>query len=256
MSSTCLRATLALTLCSISPLAWAGGGTDSGGGGGTVVTDSATDSGGTGGTGDTGGTGTGGSTGEGSSSGDICGECTPSGEPVQIISPVDGAVVGRTFDVRVTAPYSCSCDTMCCNTFYPTSLTLRIDVMTVDVCNASDDCDTTDHTFTVADLAPGTYELDAIAPVDGSAEFSQKVTITVEGEVATGDGTTGSGEAGGVTVGMTSAGGTSNGSSSGDTGAAAGGSDGGCGCRSEPGPRGLAPLGLGLLLLATRRRRR
>ncbi|MCA9651906.1 MAG: MYXO-CTERM sorting domain-containing protein [Myxococcales bacterium] len=245
MSFPWLRTTLVLALGTLSPLAWAGSSGSSG--------SSDTGGSGTGGS-DTGGSDTGGTTSEGSSSGEICGECTPSADPVQIISPADGAVVPRTFDVRVTAPHTCSCETMCCNTLEPASVNLRIDGMTVDNCNTGD-CDTTDHTFTVVDLAPGTYLLDAAAPVDFSVEFSAKIMITVEGEIATGDTTAGSD--GNVSAGMTAGNGTtSTGGSGGETTPATGEPTGGCGCRSEPGPRGALASMLGLLALGAVRRRR
>lgn len=281
MPFACLRASVVLTMLFPS-VALAGGGTG-GGGGGTSVGDSGgfatgTDSGvvvtGTGGTGGATGTGgmggatdtdatggatdTGGSdsgtTGGSSSSGEFCGECTPLDEPVQIISPVDGAVVGRTFEVRVTAPYTCSCDTMCCDAFDPSTIGLRIDGMSYETCS-SDECNTTDHTFMVVDLAPGTYELDALAPVDFSVEFSARIQITVEGELATGD-TTGSGD-GNVSAGMTAGvSTTSSGSSSSGPAASDGNGGGGCGCRSGSSPVGPPGALLGMLVLGSLRRRR
>lgn len=247
----CFRATLILSLCTLSPVAWAGGTGSTGGssgGTGTVAT---------GDTGGTSGTDTGGTTGEGSSSSGECGECTPVDDPVQIVIPVDGAVLPRTFDVQVTAPYTCNCDdiTMCCSTLDPASVTLQIDGMTYQACNTGD-CDTTDHTFTVENLAPGEHTLRAVAPVNLMPQFSAEVMITVEGELLTGD-TTAGGEGPPPTT-MTAGNGTtsSGGSSSGGPASSDGGGGGGCGCHTDGDSPGSLALGIGLLLLGAARRRR
>jgi MYXO-CTERM domain-containing protein len=175
---------------------------------------------------------------------------------VTIVSPIDGAVVGTTFEVRVTAPHTCYCDTCGCVAENPFTTTLRIDGSSYDNCNG-DGCDTSDHTFVVK-LPAGTYQLDAAADHDLAVEFSEKIMVTVEGESTSGDTTAGADA--GVTVGMTTAPPTTgNGGSSSGTGDAAasdGGSTGGCGCRAPSNPSG--PLGalLSVLVLGTLRRRR
>lgn len=254
-----LRFALVCPLLVAPALARAGGGGSSSSGGESSGTDSGgtdtgsdtgTDSGSdTGMSSDTGMGSDTGTTGEGSSSdGGICGECTPLDEMVRIVSPMDGEVVAPSLDVRITAPHTCVCETMCCNTNDPYSVSLRVDGMTVESCSQADrECNTRDQTFSIV-LEPGTHVLDAAADVDFSAQFSAPVEVTVPG--VPGDDSTGAPPpppppppppAG------------SSGDSSGSETGAADGEGGGCGCRStgSGGPAGLLVL---VVLGALRRR--
>lgn len=265
MNCTCLRLVLVISSCTLCAVAWpaaawAGGGTTGTGGMATgtdtgMATDTDTDTGMATGTGtDTGmvtGTGTSTSGSDGSSSGEMCVECEPSLDPVQIVSPADGTMVTATFDVRVTAPYTCAC----AGPRPPFNINLRVDGTTVASCQSNDDdCNTEDQTFTIGGLSGGPHTLDAVAEHDGSPEFSASIEIIspeVAGEDSTGappppppppPPSTTSGEG-----------------SSGDTGSAAadGGSGGGCGCRAQShGSTGSVMGLLALLGLGALRRRR
>lgn len=201
------------------------------------------------------GTGTGTDTGTGSDTGASgttmeCSECTDSTDVVQIVSPANGATVATTFDVHVTAPYTCACVGCACAPRPPSSVAVRVDSMTVANCqNGEEDCNSEDQTFTLM-LEPGTYMIDAVAEHDGSPEFSEKIEITIPGAA---DDTTGAPPPPPPPPASTGD------SGSDSTGApASDGGGGGCGCRAEPG-RASGGLLLGLFALvglgALRRRR-
>jgi len=259
MISAWLRPSLVTLLCSLPAVAWAGG-TGTGTGTDTDVgttTDVAT---GTGTGTDTGtGTGTGTDTGsdtgdgDGSSTGQECVECMEDPDPVQIVTPADGATVGTTIEVRVTAPHTCVCDGCACAPRPPLNVNVRVDNMTVAGCQLGDEeCNTEDNFFTI-DLEPGPHTIDAVAEHNGQPSFSEPIEVTVMGSV--GDDTTGSPPPPPPPPPATTDDGGSD--STGAPAADGGSGGGGCGCRTD-GERSGAPLlfALAALLgLGARRRR-
>lgn len=246
MRSTWLRPSLLALLLGVPAVASAGGGGGSSTGMGTG-SDTGMGSGSDTGTG-TGGSDTGTGSGGSSSSGEPCSECIDSTDPVQIISPANGATVATTTDVRITAPYTCSCDGCACSQRPPFSVSIRVDGMTVTSCSdGSKGCNTEDQTFTI-ELEPGTHTLDAAAEHDGQPEFSDPIEVTVPGST---DDSTGTPPPPPPPPPPSTS---SSGSDSTGTPAASG-DGGGCGCRTEGG-RASAGLLAMLALLGLGRRRR
>lgn len=246
-----LRSTLVLMLCTAPAApAWAGGST---GGGSSSGSGSDTGGSGSGSGSDTGGSDSG-TTDGGSSSGMMCTECVDSNEMVTVVSPADGEVVNNTFEVRVTAPHTCSCDTCGCYESPPPSISVRANNMTQGTCNDGDrDCNTLDQTFTVT-LDAGTYTIDALAQVEQAVQFSASIEVEVVGSLGDSTGEPLPPPPPPLPPDPPATGGSSSSSGGTSGGASDGGGGGGCGCTS--GGSG-APAGvLALLVLGAIRRRR
>jgi MYXO-CTERM domain-containing protein len=231
MRSMMLPTLFAATL--ISPLAFAGGETDTG-------TDTGTTDGGTEESTDE-------STDESSDEGSgECGSCTEAEEVAWITAPTDGAMVESPFEVTIDSTYYCYCDDCGCNTATFSQVTIQADGVQVaagQVGSFQLELEPGVHTLTVSAIDPD--YLDAITT-------SAPITVTVIGDGgSTTDDDDDDDDDGGS--GLTADGGESDESGGGmaDDQAA----EGGCSCTATPSPM---PIGAGLALLgllALRRRR-
>jgi hypothetical protein len=183
-------------------------------------------------------------------------------QPVEIVTPEDGAVVPPDFSVKITYEDLLFGDTDTWDYFPPDGVALRVDNKEHKMCSP---CPADEVTFDVM-LPAGPHQLQGHAWLDfgfDSGEYSDPIMIMVEQATTSGASSGTDATSGSSGEGETAGTGTEANTTSGDgaTGSSAtdGGSDksDGCACDVKEAPRGtLAWLGTVFLAVPRRGRRR